>query len=130
MNGDWWTWPEKTISGRCSSIGGDELRVAEMAAAAPAHRRAVGRGVVHPDPAPPPARRVGGELLADRLPLQRAVPPGADAEERVVEHERIAVAGDAVGARREDPLASSSRRRAVGIEVVIAGADDERACAP
>ena len=81
--------------------------------------------MVDPDPASGPLRRIGGELRRDPVAGERAVPPRADGEERVLEDERLAVGGNAAMAEVADPFRDLFAVAVARIEVVVAGTGDE-----
>ena len=122
--GDWCTWPESTMSG-CVAL--DPLRqfgVAEIAGPAPADRRLVRRRVMDPDPPLAAPRRRRLQLPGDVCPHDGTVPPGATGDRRVIESERLPVRENAVVQRVAEPT-SDFLAVAVGVEIVIAGADHE-----
>src|SRR5262245_22170806 len=68
-----------------------KLGVAEIAGAAPADRRFVRRRVMDPDPLLVRLPRGLGKLRRDAGARDRTIPPRANGEQRVVDHERLAV---------------------------------------
>ena len=87
-----------------------ELDIAEIAVAAPTGRRLGRRRMVDPDPPLGPLGRGLGELRADAGLDDRAVPPRADGEQRLVDDEGLAVGQDALVLRRLTAISRSSRR--------------------
>src|SRR5436190_18215911 len=78
--------------------------VAEISAAGPACRRFVGRRMMHPEPAPGAFQGVGCQLRTYLLSCQRAIPPWADGEERVIEDDRLPIRGYATKTYVGEPL--------------------------
>jgi hypothetical protein len=73
-----------------------ELHVAEISVAAPTGRRLGRRRVMDPDPSLGPARCGLGKLRADAGSHDGTIPPWADGEQRIVEHEGLPVGQDAL----------------------------------
>src|SRR6476659_2342641 len=99
-----------------------KLGVAEITGAAPADRRLVRRRVMDPDPLLARLPRGLGELRRDAVARDRPIPPGADGEQRVVDHERLAVGGDAFGLSSAEPFGDLLAGLVRRIEIVVAGA--------
>jgi hypothetical protein len=109
-----------------------QLDIAEIAFTAPACWRVRGWGVVNPYPARRPNRSSLVELFLEAPPRQRPVPPWAYREERVVDDDIVAVAGDADFSYLADPARDFFALCVAFVEVVIAGAEDDacQACEP
>ena len=100
-----------------------QLDVAIGPAAAPAGRGLARRRVIDPDPRLLLARGIALELLGDRRPLGRAVPPGADREEDAADRHRLPVAHHV--RHRAHPAGDLLAVAGARIEVVVARADDQ-----
>src|SRR6266702_3439399 len=102
-----------------------QFDIAEEALATPACRRIRRWGVVRPDPSLRPSRASFAQLGVDALFHQRSVPPWADREQRVADHEIVAIAGDAEFADLADPARDLLALRTSFIEIVVARAEDD-----
>jgi hypothetical protein len=65
------------------------------------------------------------EHLSDTVSRMRAVPPGADAEQRVANHEVVAVHREAITAQSVQPVSGLLAGDVAGIQVVVAGAHQQ-----
>jgi hypothetical protein len=73
-----------------------------------------------PDPLLPRLPRGFGKLCRDAGTRDRPIPPRADGEQRVFDHERLAVGGNALGLPSAEPFGDLLAGLVGRIEIVIA----------